>query len=110
MARFRTHIEGTHIDFNPAGWAQIEEQVVNDCCTPMAEDIAESCNESLDGPSPVSGRNQNPPGYFAGTQGDPNKMLEDGTYRATVIAATNEAKADNARNNTLVVKFSEAHL
>jgi hypothetical protein len=100
------HYRGNSFQWNRRGWEEIEKQAVDGWARPKAEQIARACNETLEGPSDSGNESteetQNPPGYFAGTEGQPGRQLRKGSYRATVITATNEAAADNARNNTLV--------
>ena len=96
------------ISWNRPGWAEIEKQVVDEVLRPLSERLAGEANDGLSEASPETGRPQHAPGYFAGTQGEESKRLEDGSYRATVIVGTDEAAADNARNNTLINLIGKA--
>lgn len=93
---------------DPAGWDAIVKEIVEKQCMPRAEAVAAACNENLQGSSPATGRDQHPPGYEASLQGNPSKTLREHDWHATVITATNEAAADNARNNTMVNNFYHA--
>lgn len=87
------------LEFNEAAWDSMLQNVVDLWAEPRAEMIATAANASVHGDPPPAGKRH----YMVGTEGsDP---LHNGDYRATVIAVTNQAKADNARNNTLVRNF-----
>lgn len=92
------------VRMNPAAWADIERQAIEKWAIPATEKIAAACNEQsvADGGHQEATTEEERAGYRAGTEGDPSKTLDEGSYRATVITATNPAKADNARNNRLV--------
>lgn len=91
--------------FNMSAWGELVSEVVDNECVPRAEAIAAACNAD----STSAGDHQDTTtederaGYRVGTEG--SKQLEDHSYRATVITATNAAMADNARNNRLVNNF-----
>ena len=99
-------IEG--LKFNEYGWEYIEKQVVDNWCEPMAEKIAERCNEEsseAEHPGFYHGEpttDEEKRGYRAGTEGTPGKRLHHNEYRATVVTATYPAMADNARHNRLI--------
>lgn len=94
------------IEMVDEGWDAVVKQVVETKCVPMMQKVADACNEA-DGLQGGSGPDQDQaPGYRAGTDGA--KSLEKHDYRATAIAATYQAMARNAANNTLVNNFYQA--
>ena len=98
------------LTFNKAGWQEIEKGVVERWAKPVAEKIAESCNEqsaSAEHPGYFNGMpttDEEKRGYRAGTEteGRTGWQLHKRNYRATVITATEAAMADNARHERLV--------
>lgn len=94
------------IEMNDDGWDAVVKQVIENTGVPMMQKVADACNES-DGTQGGDGEDQDQaPGYRAGTDGA--KPLEKHDYRATCIAATYQAMARNAANNTLVNNFYQA--
>jgi hypothetical protein len=101
------------LEWNRAGWWMVEKQAVEGWAVPMAERIAERCNEESEAAEHPGHYRGEPTtdaekrGYRAGTEGNPSKTLRQGRYRATVITATVPAAADNARHARLI---SNLHL
>jgi hypothetical protein len=96
------------LEFNRAGWRFVEMAAVEGWCRPMADKIADQCNEEseqAEHPGYYAGKpttDAEKRGYRAGTEGVASKTLHQGRYRATVITATVPAMADNARHNRLI--------
>lgn len=94
--------------FNPSGWRYVEIAAVEGWCRPMADKIADKSNdqsEAAEHPGHYHGEpttDAEKRGYRAGTDGEPSRRLHEGRYRATVIATTVPAMADNARHARLI--------
>ena len=99
---------GFELRFNEHNWREIEKHVVEFHLRPLADKIAEKCNDESAGAEHPGHYRGEPTtenekrGYRAGTEGAAAKRLREGHYRATVVTATFPAMADNARHNRLI--------
>lgn len=80
---------------NKAGWQALARQIIDTEGVRRMRQVADGCNNSLERD-----------GYLVSVEGDDPLTQRD--YRATVITATGEAQADNAKNNTLLSNFYRA--
>ena len=100
------------LEWDEAGWDELLQGIVKGHLEPRAEKIANACNKAAEASSgTVKGTKSDriashsgPPAgkrdYMVSTEGSNPLRLND--YRATVITVSDRAKADNARNHTLV--------
>jgi hypothetical protein len=93
------------LEINQAAWDNIVRKVVNEKAVPMCQRIADGCNHDLDERGHPTHAEANEPGYIVDTDG--GKPLSKHDYHATVITKTNEAMADNAEHNTLLMHMHE---
>lgn len=90
------------------GWEETLTGIVNEHLVPRAEAVAKACNDQSadDGGHQETTTEEERRGYVASVDDSKGgKVLQDGTFRATVITATYPAMADNARTNRLVNNF-----
>jgi hypothetical protein len=81
------------VRINQKGWDTVVKQIVDEYLVPAAEAIASQCNSE-------AGITD---GYRAGTEGAQSWLtLKRHDYRATVITATPQAMADNAKHQRLI--------
>ena len=99
------------LEWNEAGWDELLQGIVKGHLEPRAEKIANACNKAAEASTGtgalksdrVASHSGPPAGkrdYMVSTEGSNPLRLND--YRATVITVSDRAKADNARNHTLV--------
>ena len=77
------------IKFHDAGWDKIVGDIIDTEGVSRMRRVADASNANLDRE-----------GYKVSVEGD--KPLRKRDFRATVITATDDAKYDNGKNNTLV--------
>lgn len=80
---------------NKAGWQELARQIIETEGVARMRRVADACNQGL-----------SKDGFLVSVEGD--NPLDKRDYRATVITATAEAKAKNAKHNTLVNNFYRA--
>ena len=83
------------VTFNKKAWDEIARHIIKTEGRRRMQRVADAANSHLD-----------EPGYLVSDEGDDPLNKRD--YTATVITATAEAQADNARNNTLIREFPKA--
>jgi len=95
-------------EWNHRGWDDLLADVVENECVPRAHKVADACNDAsaADGAHAATTTDEERRGYKVSVEG--SKPLQRRKWRATVITATNPAKADNARHNRLVSEFHRA--
>ena len=90
--------------FNQGAWDEVVKEVIDTKGVEMMGRVAAAANSHLAN-SDVAALDRD--GYFVSVQG-PGRHLMAHKYRATVIAATDDAAYDNAKNNTLIKNMSAA--
>lgn len=99
------------LEWNEAGWDEMLQGIVKSQLEPRARKIADACNKQAEAStgtgalkSDRAASHAGPPAgkrdYMVDSEGSNPLRLND--YRATVITVSDRAKADNARNHTLV--------
>jgi len=92
------------LEFIEKNWDSMVKEIVERECVPRMKRVADACNAGLTGRE----RPFDPVGYVVDTEVEGGKTLRKHDYHATVITATNQAMADNAENNSLVMNFHQA--
>ena len=90
----------SELKFHMEGWNDVVREIIDTTAVPMAQDIADACNQEVRGVPTTIGHAH----FMAGTEGDESLALHD--YRATVITATAYAMRQNAKYNTLIRNMS----